>query len=130
MTPLLARLDLGATAIVFVAFGLWGLLAPGNMIANVGLAFTDPGGAVAIRGMYGGFLIGSGLLFGYAALNPPMARFGLIALAIIVGSILASRVFGMVIGKTYPSIQLTYAMIEVTSFVLTSALLIFGKFKQ
>ena len=78
--------------------------------------------------MYGGFLIGAGLLFGYAALNPPMTHFGLIALVIIVGSILVSRVSGMLIGQTYPSIQLSYAAIEVTSVVLTGALLIFGKF--
>ena len=88
MSVLFARIDLGLTAIVFVAFGFWGLLAPANMISNVGLAFTNGGGAVAIRGMYGGFLLGAGLLFGISALKPDMAHFGLIALAVIVGSIL------------------------------------------
>jgi Domain of unknown function (DUF4345) len=125
---LLARIDLGLTAIVFVAFGLWGLLAPANMIANVGLAFTNGGGAVAIRGMYGGFLIGAGLLFGISAFRPGMAHFGLIALAVIVGSILASRIFGMVAGYVFPAIQLSYALIEATSFVVTTALLVKGDF--
>jgi hypothetical protein len=57
-----------------------------------------------------------------------MARFGLIALAVIVGSILASRVFGMIVGRFFPRIQLSYALIEVTSFVVTTALLVKGEF--
>jgi hypothetical protein len=128
VSVLFARIDLGLTAIVFVAFGFWGLLAPANMISNVGLAFTNGGGAVAIRGMYGGFLLGAGLLFGISALKPDMAHFGLIALAVIVGSILASRVFGMIAGHIFPTIQLSYALIETTSFVVTTALLVKGDF--
>ncbi len=128
MTFYFAKLDLWATAIVFISFGLWGLLAPANMIANVGLALTAPGGLVAIRGMYGGFLIGAGLLFAYSAAVSGMNRFGLVSIAIIVGSILASRVFGMVFGRTFPEIQLIYAALESTSFILTALLLFVGKF--
>jgi hypothetical protein len=126
VSVLLAWIDLGLIALVFVAFGFWGLFAPANMVANVGLAFTNGGGAVAIRGMYGGFLIGAGLLFGVSAFEQAMARFGLIALAVIVGSILASRVFGMVAGHIFPAIQLSYALIETVSFVAMTALLALG----
>jgi hypothetical protein len=88
----------------------------------------SPMAVVAVRGMYGGFLIGAGLLFDISAIKSEMAHFGLIALAVIVGSILASRVFGKVAGRVFPTIQLSYALIEVASFVVTTALLAKGDF--
>jgi hypothetical protein len=124
---MLAKLNLGATALVFVAFGLWGLLKPGNMVGNLGLALTSGAGATAIRAMYGGFLIGAGILFGYSAIAPGMDRFGLIALGTIVGAILAARVFGMIVDNAFVPIQITYAGIEVISSIATISLLLYAK---
>ncbi|MEJ0043991.1 MAG: hypothetical protein WDM81_18035 [Rhizomicrobium sp.] len=42
------------------------------MVGSLGIAFTAPSGVTAIRAMYGGFLIGAGLLFGLAAWDPRM----------------------------------------------------------
>ncbi|MEJ0025374.1 MAG: DUF4345 family protein [Rhizomicrobium sp.] len=116
---MLTEINLALTALVFVAFGLWGLLAPRNMVGSLGIAFTAPSGVTAIRATYGGFLIGSGLLFGLAAWDPRMHGFGLAALGIVVGAILASRLFGMVVDGGRAAIQLTYAGIEIASLIFT-----------
>ncbi len=90
------------------------------MIGNLGLAFTAPSGVTTIRAMYGGFLIGSGLVFGFAALLPSAQGFGLVAVAIVVGAILISRLIGLIVDRGVSGTQLTYAGIEVASLVLTA----------
>lgn len=120
MAVWLTEVNLALTALVFLGFGLWGLLAPHTMIGNLGLSFADASGATSIRAMYGGFLIGAGLLFGFAAVIPTAHSVGLGAIAIIVGAILASRVVGLIVDGALSRTQLTYAAIEVASLALTA----------
>ena len=120
---MLTTINLIGTALVFIAFGAWGLLDPYGMVANLGLEIRDPAGATAIRAIYGGFLIGLGAFVLFCAANPARRRTGLTALLIIVSTILSARMFGWIIDGKPSSIQAAYAGIEVFSVVVTSLLL-------
>ena len=109
---MMARIFLWATAAVFIAFGLWGLLSPEAMVENFGISLVSPDSKIMIRASYGGFLIGEGLLFGWCALSQDRVRFGLAAVALMTAPILLSRLLGMAIdGATSPYHQ-AYVAIE------------------
>lgn len=120
---MLTIVNLVGTALVFIAFGLWGLLDPAGMVANLGLQITDPSGATAIRAIYGGFLIGLGAFILFCAAHPDRRRTGLFALLIIVSTILATRLLGWTLDAFPTSLQAAYAGIEAFSVIVTSALL-------
>ena len=120
---MLTIVNLVGTALVFIAFGLWGLLDPAGMVANLGLQITDPSGATAIRAIYGGFLIGLGAFILFCAAHPDRRRTGLFALLIIVSTILATRLLGWKLDAFPTSLQAAYAGIEAFSVIVTSALL-------
>jgi Domain of unknown function (DUF4345) len=117
------RVFLWVTAIVFIAFGLWGLISPAEMVRSFGISLGGPDGQTMIRASYGGFLIGEGALFAWCALSPSRERFGLVAVALMTLPILLSRLIGMVIdGATSPYHQ-TYVGIELVGVCLALWLL-------
>ena len=120
---MLTIINLVGTALVFIAFGLWGLLDPAGMVANLGVELTDPSGATAIRAIYGGFLIGLGAFVLFCTVHPDRRRTGLFALLIIVSTILATRLLGWTLDAPPTDLQTAYAGIEVFSIIATSALL-------
>ena len=69
------RFFLWATATVFFAFGLWGLISPVAMVQSFGISLGGADGKTMIRASYGGFLIGEGLLFAWCALSSDRLRF-------------------------------------------------------
>ena len=109
---MMARRFLWATASVFIAFGLWGLLSPAAMVENFGVALGGPDGTTMIRASYGGFLIGEGLLFGWCALSLVRVRFGLMAVALLTAPILLSRLLGMAIDGATSPYHKAYVAIE------------------
>ena len=121
---MLTIINLVGTAFVFIAFGLWGLIDPIGMVANLGLDISAPSGATAIRAIYGGFLIGLGLFILYCAANDDRRRIGLVAILIIVSTILSARIIGAVVDGGELGIQLSYGAIEVFSIIVTASLLL------
>ena len=121
---MLTIINLVGTALVFIAFGFWGLLDPAGMVANLGLQIRDPSGATAIRAIYGGFLIGLGLFILYCAANDDRRRIGLVAILVIVSTILSTRIIGAVVDGGELGIQFSYGAIEVFSIIVTASLLL------
>ena len=112
------RAFLWATAAVFVAFGLWGLLSPAAMVESFGVSLDTPDGKTMIRASYGGFLIGEGLLFAWCALLPERVRFGLTAVALMTTPILLSRLLGMALDGATSRYHLAYVAIELIGVAL------------
>lgn len=106
------RAFLWATALVFIGFGLWGLLSPAAMTANFGLALDTPDAKTMIRASYGGFLIGEGALFAWCALSAERTRFGLAAVVILTAPILLSRSAGMLVDGAASPYHQAYIAIE------------------
>ncbi len=106
------RIFLWATALVFIAFGFWGLLSPSAMTANFGLKLDSPDATTMIRASYGGFLIGEGLLFAWCAGSPKRVRFGLMAVALMTAPILLSRLLGIALDGATSPYHKAYVIIE------------------
>ena len=107
-----ARLFLWATALVFLGFGLWGLLRPAAMVANFGISLGGADGLTLIRASYGGFLTGEGLLFAWCALSAARERFGLVAVVLLIGPILLSRLLGMTLDGASSPYHQSYVAVE------------------
>jgi hypothetical protein len=117
-----ARVFLAATAIVFLAFGLWGAADPAGMLTRFNVEVASGDGRTAIRAMYGGFLLGAGALFLFCAADTRRVTFGLQAVLLITGPILAARLFGMSRdGAT--AYHISYATLEVVGILASAAFL-------
>ena len=120
---MMERLLLWATAVVFVAFGLWGLFNPAAMTANFGIRLDSPDAKAMIRASYGGFLIGEGLLFAWCAMSAERIHFGLIAIVLLTGPILLSRLYGILFDGATSPYHKAYIGVELLGIVLALSLL-------
>lgn len=108
----MTRIFLCATALVFLGFGLWGLISPAEMVRSFGILLGGADGQTMIRASYGGFLIGEGLLFAWCALSPDRYRFGLVSVILLTSPILLSRLAGMAIDGASSPYHKAYVAIE------------------
>jgi Domain of unknown function (DUF4345) len=108
----MTRIFLSLTALVFMAFGLWGLIDPESMVSAFGVALGGADGQTMIRASYGGFLIGEGALFAWCAMAEERRRFGLVAVVILALPILLSRVLGMALDGAGSPYHRAYVAIE------------------
>lgn len=119
----MTRFFLWATATIFIAFGLWGLISPEAMVRAFGISLGGADGQTMIRASYGGFLIGEGALFAWCALSTERMRFGLVAVIVLTLPILLSRIMGMIIdGSSSPNHQ-AYVAIELFGISVAALLL-------
>lgn len=116
----LARLSLAGAALVFIGFGLWGWAMPADMLARFGVNDLPADGRTAIRAMYGGFLVAGGLLFGWSALNSSRTRFGLVALMLISGLVLAARLTGLALDGARDPLHVLYAGFEAVGVIVAA----------
>lgn len=68
------RLFLGAMALMFVAFGLWSLMAPEAMTSQLGVTVSGPNGTFEMRGIFGGVSLGASALCAAGAIKASMVR--------------------------------------------------------
>lgn len=92
MTP--AALFLGLTALIFGAFGIAGLAAPAAIVESVGVTLAPDAVLIELRAIYGGMMLGGALLAAYC-MPAGRQRFGLVAIALVVGGTLAGRLLGL-----------------------------------
>jgi Domain of unknown function (DUF4345) len=123
----MSRFFLWATAIVFVAFGLWGLADPVAMVREFGIALNGADGRTLIRASYGGFLIGAGALFAWSALSTERMRFGLASVILLTTPILLSRLIGMAVDGATSPYHKAYVAIESVGIGIAWLLLYFAK---
>jgi hypothetical protein len=117
------RIFLCATALVFLVFGLWGLINPAAMVKEFGISLSGADGQTFIRASYGGFLIGEGALFAWCALSPSRERLGLVAVILLTLPILLSRLLGIAIDGSTSPYHNAYAGIELTGILIALLLL-------
>ena len=95
---ILARISLYVGAIVFLGLGMMSLVVPGNLTPLVEIAMPTPVAVMEIRGVYGGFFLGTGLFFLLFARRDSWLKPGLVAQASIFGGLVLGRTLGIVIG--------------------------------
>jgi hypothetical protein len=86
------------TAALFVGFGV-GFVAAPRELANfiTGGAPSVPSAIIDMRATYGGVAIGMGLFFALCATRPHWVRPGLVGSMLVIASIAAARVVGLVV---------------------------------
>lgn len=120
---LISRINLIVTAAVFFIYGVPPVFDPAAAASVLGLSIDDANGAVSIRAIYGGYLIGAGLIFAITAMMRAYLRAGLCALLLIVSPILVSRCAGLSVEQYISFDQLFRAGMEAASIVVTGVLL-------
>jgi hypothetical protein len=117
------RYLLYAFAIAFLLLGMQFLAVPTALTAQTQIALPTPVAVEEVRGVYGGFFLGTGLYLLLCAWREPWRRQGLVALAAIMGGLVLGRVLGLVLDG--PANALLYLLLasEIAGLVLALYLL-------
>jgi len=84
----------------FVGYGLACIVSPGLAAGYAGFELGGVSGTVEVIAMYGGLQTGFGVLMILGAAKPGMRDTALWALAVVVGSLAAGRLIGLVVHGT------------------------------
>ena len=104
------------TAALFVAFGLGFAFAPEALADLVtGAAPSTSSGVTDMRATYGGVVIGLGLFVGLCARRPEWVRMGLIASLLVVASIGATRLGGIIADGSPNAFMIIFLALELLS---------------
>ena len=110
-------------AAVFLGLGAMSLVAPVNLTSLVEIAMPTPIAVMEVRGVYGGFFLGTGFFFFLFARRDAWLRPGLVAQASILGGFVLGRALGIVLGGA-PSPFITILLVgEVLGLIVALALL-------
>ena len=118
-----ARYLLYFFAIAFLVLGAQFLFVPTALTAEAQIVLPTPVAVQEVRGVYGGFFLGTGLYLLLCARRKPWLRHGLVALSAIMGGLVLGRVLGLVLDG--PANALLYLLLaaEVVGLVLALYLL-------
>lgn len=95
---MLGKAILWISGVVFTAYGLVCLFAPGLPAEYAGLAITSGDAYAEIGGMYGGLQAGFGVFCLLGATRASFYRSALTALVLLVGGLALARLFSTVTG--------------------------------
>jgi len=117
---MLIRIYLAATAITFLAFGLWSIAVPLDMASQLGVEVAGPNGAFEMRGIYGGVSLGAAALCAAGVLRVAMQLPALWFLATYMGGYCGARVIAWVLGGPPTPSFMTFIAFE--ALVLAGAI--------
>ncbi len=93
----MGRIVLLLLGLVWIAFGVLGLIAPVMILGAVGLDIGTADALAEARATYGGAQIGLGVFFVHCSRAEGLQRTGLIALALVAAGFGLARSFGIVV---------------------------------
>ena len=114
----MGRIVLLLLGLVWIAFGVLGLIAPVMILGAVGLDIGTADALAEARATYGGAQIGLGLFFVYCARADGLQRTGLIALALVAAGFGLARSFGIVVDGARGGMTWFALATEVTAVAL------------
>ena len=114
----LAKIYLIGFGLFTLAFGLAYLIAPAAMTKPAGFDDLSASATTDVRATYGGFQVGIGLFLLYAAKAAERHRPGLWLVVLSIGSVLASRILGVVLDGDLNEFHSSGLAVE---FVLTAS---------
>jgi hypothetical protein len=118
-----SRVVLWLGALVCVPFGIWIMGDPTGLAAMTERPLPTPTAMTESRAVDGGVVLGLGVLFALAALDPTKTRAGLLAMALTFGGPFVGRVVGIVADggttATYrvAALELALALLAATALV-------------
>jgi hypothetical protein len=91
-----ARIFLGASALLWIPYGIYCFLRPEALAEAAGVSFGTPTGSTEIRATYGGLTLALGALAALGALSPSWTRHALVTLGVACAGFGLARVAGVV----------------------------------
>ena len=117
------RLFLGASALLWLPYGLFCFFDPGYLAEAAGVTSTTPTGTIELRAMYGGLQAALGVLAGAALLRVALRRPALLTLAFVGAGLFTARLLGAVMSSDFSSYTVMALLLELTTSVFATALL-------
>jgi hypothetical protein len=117
------RTFLGASALLWLPYGLLCFFDPGYLAGAAGVASSSATGTIELRAMFGGLQAALGVLAASAFLVEPLRRPGLLTLAFVCGGLFAARLIGALLGAEFSSYTMVALFFELLSSVFATALL-------
>jgi hypothetical protein len=102
-----ARIFLGASALLWIPYGLYCFFRPEALAEAAGVSFGTPTGATEIRATYGGLTFALGALAALGALSPAWTRQALLTLGVACAGFGLARLAGVALdgGTTAYTVQ-------------------------
>ena len=97
----MARIFLIVAGLMWLAYGIYMLLAPGALVATAGVGALNTTGTIELRAMYGGLEGAVGLLALWGAFAPGLRRAGLAALAFTCTGLGATRLIAALLAGEF-----------------------------
>jgi hypothetical protein len=114
----LARFSLYLVGVSFLGLGALFLVSPASITAQAEVSLPTPIAVMEVRGVYGGFFLGTGLFFLIFARRDAWLRPGLVAQSSIMGGLVLGRTLGIVLDGS-PSRYLAFLLtVEVLAVVV------------
>lgn len=117
------RIFLTVTGLSFLAFGLWSIINPLGMTAQLGVDIAGPSGVFEMRGIYGGVSLGAALLCFCGAVRATMARPALWFIVTYMGGYMLGRTASLIAGDAAMDTSWMFAGYEGLTFLVAAALL-------
>jgi hypothetical protein len=99
-SPWISKVIVLLSTAIFVMISIEPLAHPAASAAAQGIAFTSPLGATLFRVSFAGFPLGCAAFLAYCLLSGRRTLIGLIFSALVLGILLAVRVYGMEVDST------------------------------
>lgn len=115
---MMTRIFLLAMGLMFVAFGLWSLLYPMQMTANLGVEIGGPNGTFEIRGIFGGVSLGAAALCLTGAARDDMVSPALWFIIIYMGGYSFARIASVALGDLPELATWRFVAFEVAAFII------------
>lgn len=118
--PWVNRIIILLSAAIYIGISIQPLLHPGASALAQGLSITSPLGATIFRVAFAGLPLGCAACLVYSVLSRQRTLFGLVCAALLMGSLLFVRVYGMEVDGSV-SQSMTLVIPEAVLTVLTLA---------
>jgi hypothetical protein len=97
-----AKVLLALNGLMFLGYGVVCLIDPSLPAGYAGMELPNASAANEVAAMYGGLQFGIGVLFLRTAMRPTLISGGLLAMALLIGSLATARAFGLLVHGTSP----------------------------
>jgi len=116
------KLILGYYAVLFVAFGILGLVMPSMVSTLIHYDISSPGATMEFMATYGGLFLGVGGFMFYCIKSNTQT--GLVCVLLTMGAMLVSRIIGLGLHSGADYIQYIYLAGELFTVVLVGFMLV------
>ncbi|HHH29199.1 MAG TPA: DUF4345 domain-containing protein [Polyangiaceae bacterium] len=120
---MVSRFFVVVSALIYLGIGLWCIVDPVGMMADVGLTVEGANGTVEIQAMYGGLQLGMALFLAWCAAAEQRVRIGVAAVTLSIGGLGTGRMLSFLAQMPADTLHPMLIPVELSALVLGAFLL-------